>query len=95
MIKLESILSHSSSIVSKKMGNEYVLVPIANNIADMNSVFILNETGVFIWEQIDGKQDIEKIISAVAEKYDVDESIAKNDVISFIERTKEYLVVTE
>ena len=95
MIKLESILSHSLSIVSKKMGNEYVLVPIANNIADMNSVFIINETGVFIWEQMDGKRNIEKIISAVAEKYDVDESIAKNDVIAFIERTKEYLVVTE
>ena len=77
------------------MGNEYVLVPIANNIADMNSVFTLNETGVFIWEQIDGKRTVDEIISAVVEKYSVDQPAAKNDVIAFIEIIKEYLIITE
>ena len=45
MAGLKTILSHSKSIVTTKTGNEYVLVPVANNIADMNSVYTLNETG--------------------------------------------------
>lgn len=94
MINLKTIFSHSASVVAKKMGAEYVLVPIANNIADMNSVFTINETGVFIWERIDGKRNVEEIISAVAEEYNVDELTAKNDAIAFIEKIKEYLIIT-
>ena len=35
MIDLKSILSHSAEVVTRRTGNEYVLVPIANNIADI------------------------------------------------------------
>ena len=59
MLNLKSVISQSASIVTRKTGNEYVLVPITNNIADMNSVYTLNETGAFIWEQIDGKRTVE------------------------------------
>ena len=93
MAGLKSILSHSPSIVTRKTGNEYVLVPIANNIADMNSVFTLNETGAFIWEQIDGKKNVEEIISAVTEEYDIDNEVASADVFLFIEDMKKWLII--
>jgi len=94
MIKLETVFSHSPSTVAKKMGDEYVLVPVANNIAEMNSVFILNETGVFIWELIDGKRNVEEIILTVAEKYNIDISIAENDAVAFIEKIEEHLIIS-
>jgi len=58
MIDLNSVVSHSPEIVTKKTGNEYVLVPLASNIADMNRLFTLNESGAFIWELIDGKKNV-------------------------------------
>jgi hypothetical protein len=93
MAGLKSILSHSPSIVTRKTGNEYVLVPIANNIADMNSVFTLNETGAFIWEQIDGKKNVEEIIRAVTEEYDIDNENASKDVFLFIDDMKKWLII--
>ena len=33
---------------------------VANNIADMDSVYTLNESGAFIWELIDGKRNGKK-----------------------------------
>ena len=48
MTGLKSIFSHSPSMVTRKTGNEYVLVPVTNNIADMKYVYTLNETGAFI-----------------------------------------------
>ena len=93
MTGLKSILSHSPSIVTRKTGNEYVLVPIANNIADMNSVYTLNETGAFIWEQIDGKRNIEELIIALTEEYDIDYENATKDVFSFIENMRGYLII--
>jgi len=92
-MRLKSILSHSPSVVTRKTGNEYILVPIANNIADMNSVFTLNETGAFIWEHIDGKRDLEEIILELTKEYEIDEASAKEDVMSFVDRMSEYLII--
>lgn len=76
MTDLKSILSRSPSVVTRKTGNEYVLVPVTNNIADMNSVFTLNDTGAFIWEQIDGKKTLSEIIAAVTKEYDINSETA-------------------
>ena len=93
MTGLKSILLRSPSIVTRKTGNEYVLVPIANNIADMNSVYTLNETGAFIWEQINGVKSVEEIISDVINEYDVDLKIASNDVFAFIDSMSMCLII--
>jgi methyltransferase-like protein len=90
---LKSVYTHSPNIVTRKTGNEYVLVPVANNIADMNSVYTLNETGAFIWEHIDGKRSIEEIINAVTGEYDIDQSSAAEDVFSFVENMSNYLII--
>ena len=93
MAGLKSILSQSTTIVTRKTGNEYVLVPITNNIADMNSVYTLNETGAFIWEQIDGKRSVEEIIVKLINEYDIDKQNAEADVFSFIENMNKYLII--
>jgi methyltransferase-like protein len=93
MTGLNSVLSHSTSVVTRKTGNEYVLVPVANNIADMDSVYTLNETGAFIWEQIDGKRTIEEIIELLIHEYEIDNESAYKDVFEFVENMKKFLIV--
>jgi hypothetical protein len=93
MAGLKSIVSQSATVVTRKTGNEYVLVPITNNIADMNSVYTLNETGAFIWEQIDGNRSIEEIIAALTAEYDIDNKNAEEDVLSFVENMSKYLII--
>ncbi len=94
MTGLKSILSHSPSIVTRKTGNEYVLVPIANNIADMHSVFTLNETGAFIWEQINGVRSVEEIIDLLTAVYNIDNEKASSDVFAFIDDMYKYLIIS-
>lgn len=93
MSNLKSIPSHSPSVVTRKTGNEYVLVPVTDNIADMNSVYTLNETGAFIWDQINGSRTVEDIILALVNEYDIDRANAENDVFSFLENLRKYLII--
>ncbi len=93
MTDLKSVFSHSPEIVTRKTGNEYVLVPVANNIADMNSVYTLNETGAFIWEHIDGKLTVEEIIDALTAEYNIDKETATKDIFEFAENLKNYLII--
>jgi len=95
MADLKSVPSKSPSIVTRKTGNEYVLVPVANNIADMNSVYTLNETGAFIWELIDGERNVEDLIQAVISEYNIDRETAMADVLSFIDNMSKYLIISD
>lgn len=93
MTDLKSILSHSPSIVTRKTGSEYVLVPLSNNIADMNSVYTLNETGAFLWEQMDGKKTVGEIIEALTSEYEISGDEAEADVMEFIGKLDKYLII--
>jgi len=93
MTSIYSVPSHSPSIVSRKTGNEYVLVPVTGNIADMDSVYTLNETGAFIWDQIDGRRSLEDIAVKVKAEFEVDEDIAIADVMNFVDDLKPLLII--
>jgi hypothetical protein len=93
MTDLNSVPSRSSLIVTRKTGNEYVLVPVTNNIADMTSVYTLNETGAFIWEQIDGKRPVSEIVDVLMNEFDIDRDVAESDVVTFLNNMKKYLIV--
>ena len=51
----EKVYKKSDSIVSRKIADEFILVPIRQNVGDMESIYALNETSARIWELIDGK----------------------------------------
>lgn len=93
MVSLKSVYNHSPKVVTRKTGSEYILVPVANNIADMNSVYTLNESGAFIWELIDGQRNVGEIINTLTEEYDIDRDSAEKDLFSFINDMSNYLII--
>jgi hypothetical protein len=93
MADINSVPSHSPSVVSRKTGNEYVLVPVTGNIADMDSVYSLNETGAFIWDLIDGKRNVNEISIAVQTEFEVDKDTALKDVRELLNELKKFLII--
>jgi len=77
--------------VTKEVGDECIIVPLSDNIADMDSVFTLNDTGTFFWNLIDGKKTIAEIIQAVVAEYDIDENTVQKDLFGFVEEMSEWL----
>lgn len=77
--------------MTKEVGDECIIVPLSDNIADMDSVFTLNDTGTFFWNLIDGKKTIAEIIQAVVAEYDIDENTVQKDLFGFVEEMSEWL----
>lgn len=75
------------TIVARRIDEEMILVPVRNEIGDMNSIFVLNEVGSRIWELIDGVRDTEDIIEIIKDEYDAPEH-AERDVLEFITNLK-------
>jgi len=91
MISLSSTPSHSPSVVYRKINGEYLLIPLTGNIADMDSLYRLTETGAFIWELIDGERDISDIAAKIVEEFDVEPEIAEKDALEFFREIQEFL----
>ncbi len=83
---LNIIYKKKNKFVVREMGNELILVPLAGNVAKMNEMFTMNETGKFIWENIEENTTSDDIIKMLTETFDVDETTAQHDLENFIER---------
>ncbi len=86
------ILRKKKNLVARKVGDEYILVPVVNKVAEMDKVYTLNEVGAFIWDQIDGKKTVDEIIQAVTHEYEVKRIVAQDDVINFIKKTENIIL---
>lgn len=94
MSEKRDIYKKAEKIVVRKIAGETFLVPVAGKLADMQRIFTLNTVGEFIWERVDGQQDVESIISSVTESFEVDRETAEGDVRQFIgELSKEGLLL--
>ena len=75
----------SPDMVFRQIADEYVLVPIRQDVADMEAVFTLGGVGARIWELLDGERDGHAILSQIVAEYDVAAEEARGDLIEFLE----------
>jgi len=86
---LDKVYSKSDSIVSRKIADEFILVPIRQNVGDLESIYTLNETGARIWELIDGKIKVGKIKEKIVEEFEVTHEEAEKDLVEHLQQLEE------
>jgi hypothetical protein len=94
MPHLNEIPRKSPQIIARRTGDEYVLVPVTDNIADMTSMYTLNETGAFIWDHIDGSATIDDIARRLAGEYGEDIETTRRDVLACLADLDKYLITS-
>jgi len=90
-MNLKSLQKIKADFVTREVGNELVLVPLTGNVAQMDELFTMNETGKFIWENIDEDSTIDVLAEKMVEVFDVSPEIAKRDVVGFLEKMSEMM----
>ncbi len=74
----------SERVVTRRVGNEMVIVPLVNSVADMTKVLTLNETGAAIIEALDGQRTISQVEAQLISVFDVESDILAADLQNFI-----------
>lgn len=92
---LNRIYKKSDSMVSRRIGDNMVLVPIGKGVADLDSIYTLNETAARIWELIDGKTRVGQIRGVIAEEYDVSPVEAEEDLIEHLRQLEATRAIQE
>lgn len=88
-MELDEVFARNEQVVSRKIVDELILVPVRKDVADMETLYTLNEVGARVYELIDGKRPLGEIVTAVFDEFDVTEAQAEADVREFIEQLLE------
>lgn len=92
---LTACFRKSDKVVSRRIENNLLLVPIHCQASDINGFYKLNEVGTEIWEHIDGHRSVAEIINAVVSEFDVTAETTERDVTEFLEQLKEIRAIEE
>jgi hypothetical protein len=84
LVQMNARYRRSESVVHRKIGTEAVLVPIRGKVADLDSIYTLNEVGQRIWNLLDGNRTVEQLCEAIAAEYDVTPDQARKDALRFL-----------
>jgi hypothetical protein len=80
MHDLEKVYKKSDSMVFRKIGEEFILVPIRQNAGDLDSIYTLNETAAYVWDLIDGQTTVGEIKEKILEAFEVTTEDAEQDL---------------
>jgi hypothetical protein len=83
------------NIVSRRIADQVILVPVKKNISDLDSIYTLNQVAARIWELIDGERTFLEIKNAVVDEFAVNPDEAKRDLTDFLETLEKIAAVTE
>lgn len=79
-----AIYRKSSDVVCRQVGAESILVPIRQNVGNLDYVYTLNPVAARIWALIDGTRTIDELVSELCDEFDVDRVTALADITTLL-----------
>ena len=74
----------------RSIAGENVIIKQGRFGADMTRVISLNETSLFLWNELQGKDfELKNVIDTLTENYDVAHEVAAVDAEKWVEKLKE------
>ncbi len=83
---MAKVYKKKEEIVSREIAGETILVPISGKLADMQKLFAVDAVAEYIWQQVDGENDLGAIRDSVVKSFDVDEKQAVDDILEFVDQ---------
>jgi hypothetical protein len=72
------------SFVTRQIAGETLIMPVAGRVAELESIYVLNEVGARIWQLVGTPTTAERIAEIVAREFDVSAERAAGDVAEFL-----------
>jgi len=83
-----------NEIVSRRIAEETIIVPIRGKLADMQRIFSINSVAEYIWEQLDGVKNLDEVLEGILTEFDINKEQAKADLEAFITELTEAGLIT-
>lgn len=94
-MNLDKIYKKSDSVVFRKIADEVILVPIRQDVGDLEKIYTLNEVASRIWELVDGRATLKEIRDVIVDEYEAPLIEVEKDIMGCLRELKSVKAVTE
>ncbi len=77
-------LARSNNFVTREFAEELIVVRVVRDATDMDSIYVLNDVGTYLWQNLDSKT-VDELAIMACEEFEVDLDVARVDVSAFVE----------
>ena len=74
--------------ILRSMGEDHLVVPVGAATVDFRCIITLNDSGAFLWEQLQNERTEQELVEALLGEYDVTEDVAARDVAVFVDNLR-------
>jgi hypothetical protein len=90
---IQQIYEKKESYVCRNTGEELLLIPLKDNVADFDQYLTLNEAGAFIWDNLDEGDDEASLVAKICAEFEANEEEVLEDLRAFLEKLRTYLEI--
>jgi len=94
-IEGRSVFRRSTDVVCRAVGHESILVPIRNNVGNLDFVYTLSPVAARIWQLIDGVRTADEIVETICAEYDIDRDTALSDLAALVADLTEVSLISK
>lgn len=76
----------AGEFATRNVAGQTVVVPVRGLVGDLNSIFMLNETGSLMWSMLESPQRETELVAAVVDSFEVSPEDAETDVRDYLNR---------
>ena len=84
-----------SGFVLREIAGDYVIIPTGKIVLTFNGLITVNEVGASIWNMLQKEVTFEEVVKGILDEYEVEESVARQDVEEFLKRLEENRILIE
>ena len=95
-VYLSKIYVPSEDVVAREIEGEIIIVPLSSGIGDIeDELFTLNETGKTIWDTLDGKRSLKKVVEELSKEFEAPAEEIEKDVIGLVDELVRRRILVE
>ncbi len=78
-------MKRRDDFILQNVAGEWLLLPIGEQVMDLNGIITLNETSAHLWDLLAEERDAGELAASLSEHFEVDATTATADVQTFLE----------
>jgi len=98
-VKITDLLTRRFSpdptFVYRRIADECLLVPIRQQVADLQYIYVLNPVANRIWELLDGQRNVAQVRDQLLEEFEVSPQELEQDLHEFLAQLRQIDAIRE
>ena len=81
--------------VLRQVMDDIVVIPVGKTALGLNGMILLNSVSKVIWQCLEQETQLEQILAAVTEAFEVSEAEARTDILEFLDKLRKLQLLEE